>query len=417
MQSAMISNRYILGIVAFSVSFGISLVPNWDLNQALITGIVTTLATYTAALFIDKRQSNYEMLILISHRKRIREMEELKYRIFREINQIEEHRNLLYAESKKLENQIIDSRNQRDSIHRDLGIFAGQKKQLETESIHLTAEIKNLEQSKAELHQAFSILTTEKRRLELNCNTYRAEIVQIQNQISELQQEKQELQSNVSLLGRLKPQLEEKMYELRMENQVLETHNKQQKNERDNLAKNLNYLGNKIIEKQSELQEIETQVSLLQPERDLLQIQVWELLQQTETYNQKVSLENFNESANDLFPCAEIIDSSDSTDTSNILPEEWNQFLELLPNHEIKVLKAILEQDSPRQIIKQIAEEKITMPSLLIDSINEHANDTIGELIVEPSWENPQVYPEHLVNVRKMLTVYENLMARKTSSN
>ncbi len=424
MQSAMISNRYILGIVAFSVSFGISLVPNWDLNQALITGVITILATYAAALFIDKRRSNYEMLILTSHRKRIKEMEGLKLRIVKEINQIEEHRNLLYAESNKLEKQILDCRNQRNILHRDLGTFAAQKKQLETESINLTAEIATLEQNQAELHHAFSQLTTEKRRLELNCNTSRAEILQLQNQIGELQQEKQELESSVSLLGRLKPQLESKMYELRIEVQELEAETNQQKEllvstktERENLAENLNYLETKITEKQSELQQIEAQFSLLQSERDLLQSQVWELLQQTETLNQEASPENLNEDENDVFPFAKLIDSLDSINISEILPEEWNNFLSVLPNHEIQVLKAIVEQDKPQVIIKQIAEANITMPNLLIDSINEHANDTIGELIIETSLEVPQVYQEHTVNARKMLAMYENLIERKASSN
>ncbi|MDB9374877.1 tellurite resistance TerB C-terminal domain-containing protein [Nodularia sphaerocarpa] len=424
MQSAMISNRYILGIVAFSVSFGISLVPNWDLNQALITGIITILATYAAALFIDKRRSNYEMLILTSHRKRIKEMEGLKLRLVKEINQIEEHRNLLYTESNKLEKQILDCRNQRNILHRDLGTFAGQKKQLETESINLTAEIATLEQNQAELHHAFSQLTTEKRRLELNCNTSRAEFMQLQNKIGELQQEKQELETNVSLLGRLKPQLEEKMYELRIETQELETETNQQKQlliatktERENLAENLNYLQTKITQKQSQLQQMESQVSLLQSERDLLQSQVWELLQQTQTLNPEKSTENFTEDVNDVFLFAELIDSLDSINTSEILPEEWNNFLGVLPNPEIQVLKAIVEQDNPQVIIKQIAEANITMPNLLIDSINEHANDTIGELIIETSLEIPQVYQEHIVHTRKILAMYENLIARQASSN
>ena len=424
MQSAMISNRYILGIVAFSVSFGISLVPNWDLNQALITGIITVLATYTAALFIDKRRSKYEMFILSSHRKRIKEMEGLKLRIVKEINQIEEHRSLLYAESNKLEKQILDCRNQRNILHRDLGTFAAQKKQLETESIHLTTEIATLEQNQAELHNAFSQLTTEKRRLELNCNTSRAELLQLQNQISELQQEKQELESSVTLLGRLKPQLESKMYELRIEVQELEAETNQEKEllvstkiERENLAENLNYLETKITEKQSELQQIEAQFSLLQSERDLLQNQVWELLQQTETLNQESSPDNLNEDANDVFPFAELIDSFDSIDKSEILPEEWNNLLGILPNPEIQVLKAIVEQDQPQVIIKQIAEANITMPNLLIDSINGHANDTIGELIIETNWEIPQVDQEHIANVRKLIAMYENLMARQASSN
>ena len=152
MPSATISNRYILGIVAFSISFGISLVPQWNFNQALITGIITIISTYAATLFTDKRRDNSEMMILTSNRKRIKEMEGLKRRIVQEVNQIEEMRNFLYADSQSLEKQISESRIQRDKIHRDLGIFAAQKQQLETDTINLSAELEALEQNKTELH-------------------------------------------------------------------------------------------------------------------------------------------------------------------------------------------------------------------------------------------------------------------------
>ncbi|QSJ14931.1 hypothetical protein JYQ62_24080 [Nostoc sp. UHCC 0702] len=427
MQSAMVSNKVILGIIAFSVSFGLSLVPNWDFNRSLITAIITVLATYTAALIVDQRRRNHELLVLNSLRKKIKDMEALKSRIVREINQIEEHRNLLYTESKQLQNQIIECRNQRDSLHRELGNFAGQKKQLEAESSNLKIELHTLENSKAELNNSFSSLTAEKRRLELHCNVYRSEITQLQNHISELQQEKQELESNLTLLGRLKPQLEEKLYELRMTLQDLETKVNHQnellaaiKTEKDNTAVSLNSLHTQIVEQQAELQQLKSEVSLLQDERDLLQNQVWELLQQTEILTQD-PLNTTAEEEIETFPFSELIEPFASTEitaeTSEILPEEWTNFLEKLPGYEIQVLKAIVEQDNPNAAIKQIAEAHITMPNLLIDSINECANDTIGELIIEPSKEIPQVYPEHLINVKKMLAMYKDLMARPTSSN
>lgn len=127
MHSAILSNRLFLGIVAFSVSFGLSLVPNWDYSKAFVTGIITVIATYAAALSVDRRRKNHEMLILSSLRKRIKELEELKSRIAREVHQIEEHRNSLYTESKNLQNKVAESRNQRDSIQRELSTFAGQK--------------------------------------------------------------------------------------------------------------------------------------------------------------------------------------------------------------------------------------------------------------------------------------------------
>ncbi|MDZ8257773.1 tellurite resistance TerB C-terminal domain-containing protein [Nostoc sp. ChiQUE01b] len=429
MQSVTISNRFILVIVAFSVSFGLSLVPNWDFNKAFLTGVITAVTIHTTALFIDKRRRNYEMFVLGSLRKRIKDMEGLKARVVREINQIEEHHNLLYAESQQLQNQVIESRSQRDSLHRELRTFAGQKKQLETEVSNLQTEINNLQNNQTELNNAFSILTAEKRRLESNCNVFRAEITQLQSQVSELQHEKQEVESNLTLLGRLKPQLEEKLYELRIAIQELEVETTQNnqllvstKTERENIQAILNYSKTQLAEHNAELQQLQAQVSLLQEERDSLQNQVWELLQQVETFNPEPLSNNSQEDDIELFPFSEIIESSDVIDTSEVetsenIPEEWTNFLENLPGHELQVLKAIVEQDNPNSTIKKIAEANITMPNLLIDSINERANDTIGELIIDSNSEIPEVYQEYMTHVKKMIAMYEDLMARHASSN
>ncbi|MEH1806396.1 MAG: tellurite resistance TerB C-terminal domain-containing protein [Nostoc sp.] len=429
MQSVTISNRFILVIVAFSVSFGLSLVPSWDFNKAFLTGVITAVTIHTTALFIDKRRRNYEMFVLGSLRKRIKEMEGLKARVVREINQIKEHHNLLYSESQQVQNQVIESRSQRDSLQRELRTFAGQKKQLETEISNLQTEINNLQNNQTELNNAFSILTAEKRRLESNCNVSRAEITQLQSQISELQHEKQEVESNLTLLGRLKPQLEEKLYELRIAIQELEVETTQNnqllvatKTERENLQAILNSSQTQLAEHKAELQQLQGQVSLLQEERDSLQNQVWELLQQVETLNPEPLSDNFQEDDIELFPFSEIIESSDviknsKVETSENIPEEWTNFIENLPGHELQVLKAIVEQDNPNSAIKKIAEANITMPNLLIDSINERANDTIGELIINSDSESPKVYQEYITDVKKMIAMYEGLMARHTSSN
>lgn len=429
MQSVTISNRFILVIVAFSVSFGLSLVPSWDFNKAFLTGVITAVTIHTTALFIEKRRRNYEMFVLGSLRKRIKDMEGLKARVVREINQIEEHHNLLYAESQQLQNQVIESRNQRDSLHRELRTFAGQKKQLETEVNSLQTEINNLQNNQTELNNAFSILTAEKRRLESNCNVSRAEITQLQSQISELQHEKQEVESNLTLLGRLKPQLEEKLYELRIAIQELEIETNQNnqllvatKTERENIQAILNSSQTQLAEYKAELQQLQEQVSLLQEERDSLQNQVWELLQQVETFNLEPLSDNSQEDDIELFPFSEIVESSDIIDnsefeTSENISEEWTNFLVNLPGHELQVLKAIVEQDNPNSAIKKIAEVNITMPNLLIDSINERANDTIGELIINSDSESPKLYQEYITDVKKMIAMYEDLMARHISSN
>ncbi|WP_138504738.1 tellurite resistance TerB C-terminal domain-containing protein [Nostoc sp. PA-18-2419] len=424
MQSVTISNRFILGIVAFSVSFGLSLVPNWDFNKAFLTGVITGLVIYGTALFVDKRRRNYEMFILGSLRKRIKEMEGLKARIVREINQIEEHHNLLYTESKQLQNQVTENRSQRDSLHREVRTIAGQKKQLETEISNLQIELNNFEKNQAELNNTFSNLTAEKRRLESNCLISRAEITQLQSQISEFQHQKQEVESNLTLLGRLKPQLEEKLYELRITIQELEIKvNKENelllrtKAERENAQAFLNSSQTQIAIQKEELEQLEAQLSLLQEERDLLQNQVWDLLQQIETLNPEHVTGNLTEDDHELFPFTEIIESSTTIDSPEVdplerIPEEWTNFLLNLPEYELQVLKAIVEQENTKAIIKKIAEANITMPNLLIDSINERANDTIGELIIDSDSEIPEVYSEYKIHVNKMIAMYDEIMTK-----
>lgn len=428
MQSGIVSNRLILGVLAFSISFGLSLVPNWNFTQALITGIITVMATYSAALFVDKRRRRYELLVLNSLHGKIRDLEGLKYRIVREVQQVEQHKIILYTESQQLQNQITESRNQRDSLHRELGNLAAQKKQLELEIINFESELENIETRTAELQQTSAELTSEKRRLELNCNVARSEMTQLQSQIQAFKQEKEEIENNFILSNRIKPQIEEKLYELRVEIQDLEVKIFNQNQlltdtitAKEDIENYLTNLQNQKQTQQVEVSQLENQISLLQDERDLLQNQVWELLQNIENLNQE-PLVDYAKKAEDneleLFPFDELLASIDEVnDVSKNLTPEWINFLEELPTEKFQALKAIVEQENPQPILKKIAEAQITMPNLLIDAINEIANNTIGELIIETSTEIPEISPEHLLNVKTIIARYEDLINQKISSN
>jgi septal ring factor EnvC (AmiA/AmiB activator) len=86
------------------------------------------------------------------------------------------------------------------------------------------------------------------------------------------------------------------------------------------------------------------------------------------------------------------------------LPDEWAEFREQILDREFLILKAIAEQDNPSTAIKKIAEENLTMPEVLIDSINERAMDTIGDLIIEPGLSStPSIREEYLMVVKKII--------------
>jgi uncharacterized coiled-coil DUF342 family protein len=416
MQPTIVSHRVVLGITAFSISFGLSLVPNWDISKAFFTGIITVLATYAAAFLVDKRRRSDELRMIGSLQRRIRDIEGLKSRILKEIHQLEEYRNLLYTETQQLENQIGDCRSQRDGLHRDIGTLAAQKKQIETELNNLQDEFKNLDNSNIELNNICNNLIVEKRRLEVNCNASRAELHQIQPQLETIKQQKKSLENDVILLERLKPQLEEKLYELRIEvqNQELEIARQndlllQTNTAINSLENTVNALRNRTIEQKSEANELQNQIAFLQNERDLLQNQVWELLQQIETINPQILPDN-EENDLELFPFDELLEPLDNQDydTDN-LPKEWDDFLKHLPIDKIQVLQAILEGDNPKATIKQIAEANITTPNLLINAINDIASNTIGKLIIKTNTEIPEIIEEHLLNVKIMITKYSEI--------
>jgi hypothetical protein len=417
MQSAMFGNRFIIGIVAFGVSFGLTLVLKWNFNEAFFTAIITVPATYLAVFFVDKRRRNYEMLILDSLHKRIRELEGLKSHCIGEVTQLENHRNLLYNESNQLQNQVADRRNQRDILNRELSSFLGQKKQIEVILNQLRSEIDTIEKSKIEIYNS---LSAEKRRQELNLNVSRAEIAKLQIHVNELKREQEETENNLTLLERLKPQLEEKLHELRVQIQELETQ-EHQKNElllakateRKNIETKIKSFQAKIAAKQEEFTHLEAQISLLKDERDLLQAQVWELLQQPENPNQEpldsnTVLENTPEGDIESFPFSDLLEEPTNIEVkkNKKIPSKWTAFTRQLEKSEFQALKAILEQENPQAAIKQIAEANITMPNLLIDAINERANDTIGELIIQTNTELPKIYPEHITHVKTVIETY-----------
>ncbi|MGD1872875.1 MAG: tellurite resistance TerB C-terminal domain-containing protein [Mastigocoleus sp.] len=432
MQSAAFSNRFIIGIVAFGISFGLSLVLNGNFGSAFFTALITVSATYLSVLFTDKRRRNHEMIILDSLKRHIREMESVKSGLVVEINQLEAHRSRIYGESKQIQHQLTECRHQRDSINRELSTYAGQKKQFEAGINNLRIEINNLEKTKEELDKSFSVVVAEKRRLELSCNSSRTEANKLKNNIENIIQEKEELENNLTLLKRLKPPLDEKLNQLRSQIQELELQgNKytesisQQHKEKGTLEECIKSLRKQLKANSAEKSQLENQTLLLQDERDLLQNQVWELLQQIENLNPEttdIALSNINDLDNNLeketepFPFSELLeDNSEIIEKKTIhdslidlLPPQWEQLQKKLSECEMQVLQAIVEQDNPHPAIKEICEENITMPSLLIDSINGLAKDNINELIIDTNDELPKVYDEYLGEIKIMINNYVN---------
>ncbi|MDI6853025.1 MAG: TerB N-terminal domain-containing protein [Deltaproteobacteria bacterium] len=89
--------------------------------------------------------------------------------------------------------------------------------------------------------------------------------------------------------------------------------------------------------------------------------------------------------------------------TGDDLPEEWAQFRAALKEHQHQALRAILAMEDPSEELARLADESAIMPEFLIDSINELALDTVGDIIIAPGSAPPAIEEEDLEFVRKLV--------------
>lgn len=85
------------------------------------------------------------------------------------------------------------------------------------------------------------------------------------------------------------------------------------------------------------------------------------------------------------------------------LPAEWVDFAEHLADFQLAALEAIVNQTDPASIIREIAEANATMPGALIDTINDLAMQTIGDIILDPAADSPCLEPEDLPFVKQLI--------------
>jgi hypothetical protein len=86
-------------------------------------------------------------------------------------------------------------------------------------------------------------------------------------------------------------------------------------------------------------------------------------------------------------------------------PEGWGDFVRRLRDDQQEVLAAIMDKDAAMERIRKIAADKATMPEALIDSINELAQETVGDIIIDTNLVPPAVEEEDLEMVKKVLNL------------
>lgn len=385
-------NPLLLGSVSFSVSLVISLLTSRDIKTAMTTGLISVPATLCGVGFTNLKQRNKQKLILNDLQAEIYQLEKWQVQLHRSLLEITDRKqktatniNFLQTQLRQLSDRTAEQRHYKQQITQDLGSLTEQKSHLEIASQELHHQIYNLEQRKGELDQSVRSLKKLKHDVETQFNLFESELEQLRSQVDSLHGEKQELEDNITLLNRLKPQLEEKSHALQTEIQQLE---KQQLE----LNNSLNAIAEQKVTTQIQYNSLQKQILESQTTYDKIRQDLNKLLEQKEQLSSSQQFEK--------------------------VPEEWNSFVTHLNEPELQVLTAIILQSDPLSTIKKIAEDNITMPELLIDSINECALDTIGDLIIEPGTESIPlcIIEEYSTQLNKVMNLNKTNSTRQSNN-
>ena len=368
--STKLTNWLILGSVAFSMSFFLSLIMNRDIGQAFLSGLITIPGTYVGTVTINKRRIAQEKRFRNSLTSQIQELEAHKedlnqylFDALAEEQEIEASINNLQSELSYLRGQVSEGYNQRKSISWELASFQEQKQQHSTELSFLQTQINILENQLKELNQSLASKVADIRKAETELNLIQSQIRQVPSQIVELQANKEALEQEI-----LNVQIQKSL--------LIEEENKT----RQSLA----FFNLELLQLQAQAKQQVNNQELLEVREEKRKLE--EELEYLKRSNEALSV------------------------TFERIPKEWSDFINQLPNYGLRVIKTISEPNFSMLALKTIAEENLTMPELLIDYINNCAMDTIGDRIIEPGSiaTPPVIAKEYITLVNQVINFYES---------
>jgi predicted nucleic acid-binding Zn-ribbon protein len=306
----------------------------------------------------------------------------------------------LQAELSQIKGQITDHRQTREKLSRELANLREEKRQLEATAKTLKSEVQELEACRIELEQFLAYAEAKKHELETGTNPLQEALKQLQAQVSALQDELQSLEAQILDRRSQKEALDQQLDALNVQLTVAAMPATQaatvpskasvlpELKGKKGSPEGSNGNGDGNAKKAIVFQD----TSFKQPVAATTTPQPLKSPTQTKTavvLPEPIALEK----------------------TSSDLPSEWTEFMVQLPDYELQVIKVLVEQNRPAAVLKHIAEENLTMPELLIDSINERALETIGDLLIDAGSGagSATIVRDHLKTVKKLLETYEYL--------
>ncbi|MBW4421814.1 MAG: hypothetical protein KME13_21775 [Myxacorys californica WJT36-NPBG1] len=405
----MFKSRLLLSLTAFIISFFIGLLTARDFNKALLTGGITVVASLVGAAATEGRYRNalsqrgeeLKSHIRALQRRRAEAYEALVI-MTSERDQIANSLNSMQTQLRNLQIQSSNLWKQKEELSWNLG--TSEPSPTANQMYGLQVRIKELEQKEAELNHSLSATLSAKQRAELALKTNQAELNQLQAQLLEHANRKDNLAKEIAALAAQKQQLEVELVSLQPRVVDLERYRTELNQFLASAEPKRQQVENSSRSLQGAIEQLQVQISSLHGELGQLETQILERRDQKDMLDQELAALKGELSASEKITAADSPEPQTSQIPEAGLPTmDWMNFFNQLPDPEFKALIAIAEHSNPSPALKQIAEDHLTMPELLIDSINERAMDTVGDLVIDPSANTPIVAPEYAETIHYLL--------------
>lgn len=477
----MLRNQFLLGFVAFGISFSISWASDRNVNKALATGLTTLPAAVIASMMVDRRSHPKLEARIVALKNHIRVLKKRHAETYQAYAELAAEREQLAIESSSEQPPVMlrlppaptPSTVPKKPISWDLSMPMASDPTIDVKPYELPTEIQSLPKAapkaesvtakspapNAQLSQVLAEATAAKRKIEVSLKSLQRELDQLQGQVSshrhtrdtlvqelvDLKRQQQQLEAESAILEKDVNDLKRCQKELDQHLSDSEARRKELDQGSHPLQIALKQLQNQVGTLQDELRRLEIQVSDRRQQKDDLDHQLATLTVQLQSLQEQRDLlarspaekngkshptpkkdaSNGNASKH-LNPRPVVTVSASQpepvnaqtiaakspepakSEQSSAESDGWDELIDQLPEYEIQVLRAIVEQSNPAGLIKKIAEDNLTMPEMLIDSINERALETIGDIIVEPGTNSSSaaIAREHLRTVKKLLKTY-----------
>lgn len=456
----MANNRLLLGSIAFSISFGITLLTSRDLGRSLLTGATTLPAVFVSTAIVETRARQQKESRLETLKGHILSLQQRRFQAYQEFSQMLEEKEQVALALNSMQGQVrqlqLTGSPSPQHLSWNLDGGAGGTATIDVQPHNLPTEIQDPHARSSQFGQVLSDAAATKRKIEVSLDSLQTELSTLKDQVSEYRQKRDRLAQELA-------QLETKSATARTEVQELEQC-------RAELERFVAYAETKKQELdsgrhplQAALKQLQTEITTLHEESRVLESQVLERRNQKADLDQQLvklgatpapkvpvpvdrparngnaNNPGKNSSAKQPNPVAPPTPARHTTLPPLDLPsfpkletppssslqgfsapasapqefsDEWTELTMQLPEYEFRALQAIVEQSNPIPALRKIAEANLTMPELLLDSINERALDTIGDLILESGAGagSATIVPEYSRNVRTLIETYQYLM-------